>query len=201
MQITQIDLPDVDPARLKAAVRAAMEQQTEEMATPSVAPGVLKVKLPSLERLRVGAQEAQADGDPSELARYFQALVELGYLVAAADGLADEERQVLAELVEHATGKAVDQPALKLHFQDLEEGVGMLGRKERMQRAAAEFEDHVSRCEAISFAALVAVADGKLGAAEARALLELGEIFGLSEGEVRAVLGQVVQSIRLGLAE
>ena len=199
--MTQIDLSDVEPGRLKAAVRTAMERQTDDMATPSVAPGVLKVKLPSLERLKAGAREAQAEGDVTELARYFQALVELGYLVASADGLADEERQVLAELVEHATGRAVDQAALKLHFADLDAAVEMLGRKERMQRAASEFEDHVSRCEAISFAALVAVADGKLAHTEERALLELGEIFGLSEGEVGAVLGQVVQSIRLGLAE
>jgi tellurite resistance protein len=66
-----------------------------------------------------------AQGEGAE-ARYFQSILELGYLVASADGLAEEEKNALADLLEQVTGKVIDQGQLKLHFQDLEDGCQML---------------------------------------------------------------------------
>ena len=75
----------------------------------------------------------------------------------------------------------------------------MLGRRERLARVASNFEDLASREEAISFAALIAIADGRLAEPETNALLELGTHFSFSEGQVKALLAQVVGSIKLAL--
>ena len=48
----------------------------------------------------------------------------------------------------------------------------------------------------MSFATLIAIADGKLAPPEANVLLELGDHFAFSEGEVQAVVRQVVASLR-----
>ena len=160
-------------------------------------------RLPNAARLIHGAEESlkeHAENPPPD-AEYFQSLLELGYLVASADGLAPEERAALAKLVEHATGSVVEQEALQRHFNDLDACSATLGRRERLGRVAANFEDLAAREEAISFAALIAIADGKLAQPEAQVLVELGEHFSFSETDVKAVLGQVVADIRLALEE
>ena len=70
-----------------------------------------------------------------------------------------------------------------------------------MGRVAANFEDLSAREEAITFAALIAIADGKLARPEAQVLVELGEHFKFSETDVQAVLAQVVAGIKLALEE
>ena len=198
--LLELDLDEVDPERLQAAVCAALEHQTAEVAAPSVSPRSLTGRLPSTQQLRVGAEETvKEDTDDAQAAEYFQSLLELGYLVASADGLASEEREALAKLVEQATGAVVEREAVERHFNDLGGGAEVLGRRERLARVASNIEDSVAREEAISFAALIAIADGKLTEPEARLLLELGEHFSFSEGKVKAVLGRVVDSIKLAL--
>jgi tellurite resistance protein len=190
MSSLALDLPSTEPDRLRAAVRSAFG---------TLAPS--SEGLPTRDRLRAGAEQVQKDEtSESEAARYFQALLEVGYLVASADGFADEERQALAELLEDATGRAVDQSVLKLHFQDLDQAVQMLGRHERLRRAAADFEDIGSREEALGFATLVAVADGIFAEPEAQALLELGGFMELSEQQIRGVVDRVVARIKKALA-
>jgi tellurite resistance protein len=156
--------------------------------------------MPSTARMRLGAQETLKDeAQDLRAAEYFQSLLEIGYLVASADGLADEERDALAKLMEQVSGSVVELQMLKQHLCDLDGSAAVLGRRERLARVAASFEDDRSREEAISFAALVAVADGKLAGPEASVLLELGQHFAFSAGDVQAVASQVVASIKLAL--
>jgi len=194
---TRVDLPDVGPEKLGAAVRAVLGHQSAAM--PDSAVDVLRLlgRLPTAAQLKAGAAEAVKDegGDPLA-AEYFQSLLELGYLAASADGLADEERDALALLVEHATDSAVDREVLQLHFNDLDEGSEMLGRRERLARVAANLESNRAQQEGMSFAALVAIADGKLEEAEMAVLLELGQHFSLAAEQVHDVINAVAANIK-----
>jgi tellurite resistance protein len=182
-----VQLPEVAPARLAAAVHAVL--------TGDAARGAA---LPSADHLRAGAAATTGDaGGPA--ARRFQALLELGYLAASADGLDAGEREALARLLEQVTGAAVDRDTLELHFRDLDEAVAMLGRRERLARVAAELDDGDEPSEALGFAALVAMADGRLGAAELDVLVELGASLALGAGEVRAVVDQVAASLEMAV--
>ena len=171
------------PARLRDAVKRVLTEQSD--------------RFPGTEKLRAGAVESVKDeATDAGAALYFQSLLELGYLVASADGLAEDERVALAQLVEHATDAAVDRDALMIHFADLEATCEMLGRRERLVRTAANFEGADARNEAISFATLVAIADGKLNSDEAEVLHELGRHFSLSGARVQGVIDDVARSIR-----
>src|SRR5262245_45778790 len=175
MSIKVTDLRHVGPERLGRAVQLMIERQS---AGPSS-----RHSLPGRDQLRAGADATRGGGDDQQ-ARMFQSILELGYLVASADGFADEERQALAALLEQATGAAVNREELELHFHDLDDAVAMLGRRERLRRAAADFDDALGRTHAISFTALIAVADGVLGQPEIEALAELGKCFELPVSEV-----------------
>jgi tellurite resistance protein len=186
-----VELPSADPSLLRAAVRRAF----------ATAPDSPASTVPPPARLRAGAEQVQSDEtSDSEASRYFQALLEIGYLVASADGLAAEERQALAELLEEATGKAVDQAALKLHFEDLDQAVAMLGRHERLRRSAADLEELGAREEALGFATLVAIADGSFAEPEAEALVELGRDLAFSDEQIRSLVDQVVSQLKHALA-
>ena len=152
----------------------------------------------SSSRLRSGAEHTRANSENSAT-RYFQALLEVGYLVASADGLSDEERHALGELLEQVSGSAVDRESFELHFRDLDDACSALGRRERLRRTAEEFEDRAAREEALGFGILVASADGKFARPEADALLELSDHFGFSEQETRAIVERVVERVKRAL--
>ena len=157
-------------------------------------------RFPSLAQLKAGAQESvKESAQDAQAARRYQSLLELGYLVASADGLADEEREVLALLLERASDRVVDRKMLQLHFSDLDATIDALGRRERLGRVAADFESFEEREEAISFAALVAMADGAVEQPEMRALLDLGERFSLSAEDVYALVDRVAAGINEAL--
>jgi len=186
-----VDLPSADPSRLRAAVRRAFAAAADTPAST----------VPPPARLRAGAEQVKSDEtSASDDARYFQALLEIGYLVASADGLAAEERQALAELLEEATGKTVDQAVLRLHFEDLDQAVAMLGRHERLRRSAADLEELGAREEALGFATLVAIADGSFAEPEAQALIELGRDLAFSDEQIRSLVDQVVSQVKQALA-
>jgi tellurite resistance protein len=184
-----IDLSELGVDRLRAAIRAQFQ----------AAPAALSGRLPSLDRLEQGAQATLAESEP-DASIHFQSMLELGYLVASADGFAEEERHALAQLLEAVSGAAIDQAALELHFRDLDDAIEALGRRERLRRAAADFEDGVSRGEALGFAALVALADGRLAEPEATALTEMGAHFGLSESQVAESVERVVSDLKSQLS-
>ena len=178
-----VELPAVAPARFAAAVRAMLGEGGE------MAP------LPSSARLEADAAAAVVDGGDADGSRRFQALVELGYLAASADGLDPAERDALATLIERLTGAAVDHGTLDRHLCDLDAAAAMLGRRERLARVAADLGDGDKRDEALGFAALIAMADGRLHAEELAVLDELGGCFGLATSEVRAIVDRVADAV------
>jgi tellurite resistance protein len=188
-----VDLTHVGPQRLQAAICALIEGQAAETLTRS------GHHLPSTASLREGAVAVRGESDDPR-SRRFQSMLELGYLVASADGFAEAERHALAALLEQVTGAAVNHDELELHFKDLDEACDILGRHERLRRAAADFEDTIGRDEALGFAALVAVADGQLADPEMSALSELGRCFDIREHDVEAIVDGVVQDIERVIA-
>ena len=139
-----------------------------------------------------------SDGNADASARAFQTVLELGYLVASADGFADAERESLSKLLESITGAALDHATLTLHFLDLDEAVGSLGRRERLARVAADIEGAAAE-EAVSLAALIAIADGQLSASELSVLEELGEHVSLGVERVREIVDDMAQRVEAKL--
>ena len=126
---------------------------------------------------------------------HFLAVLELAYLVASADGLEAAERAVIADLLEKATGRAIDHRAFDAHFYDLDAAVVMLGRRERLARTAAELDTPQTRADAIRFAALVAMADGSLREPEFAVLCEAGSYFDWANERVRALVDDAVARV------
>ena len=193
------ELPPCDPAEMAAAVRAAMEQQAVDVAAPSVGPRALAGRLPTMDVLEHGATQLVMDSpEDAEAARYFAALVEVCYLVAAADGLQDEER--VATLMQHVTGATIDDAFLAEMFDGFERALASAGLEQRLDAVAEEFEDFMAREEAMSFAALVAISDRVLDRKEVAVLTALGRRFDFSTGEVEAVIAAVAKTLARSLA-
>ncbi len=185
MAAMEVDFSQVDAAKLQSAIEATLTRASDN--------------LPTSARLKQGA-ELTRDNPEDEVSKYFQAILEVSYLVASADGFADEERSALARLLESVTQSAVDHDTLELHFKDLDDACEMLGRRERLRRAAEDFGDETARQQALCFAALVAMADGKLAQAEASALSDLGHHLGCEPDQVSALTQQMAQTVRAALA-
>ncbi len=185
MAAMEVDLTEYDTAKLRSAIETTLTRASDS--------------LPTSARLSEGAKVIQENPE-EEVAKYFQAILEVSYLVASADGFADEERSALAALLESVTQAAVDHDTLELHFRDLDDACEMLGRRERLRRAAEDFGDGAARQQALCFAALVAMADGKLEQSEASALSELGHHLGCSPEQVSALTQQMAQTVRAALA-
>ncbi len=183
-----ITLPSTTPEAMRAAVATVLEARSD---TSPVADGH---HLPSAERLRTTAQ----DGDSQS---FFSAALEAAYLVAAADGVDDGERALLGELVHKVTGVAVHADELAEHFAQFEAAARASSRTARLEAVTARLDGFIEREEALGFAALVAMADQHFARKEARALIELGETFGFSAGEVQALLQSLVAAIEKALAE
>jgi tellurite resistance protein len=190
MALKAVDLTHVGSERLRAAMRTTIEQQAAQV-TPDH-------HIPSSVRLQQSATAAIQQSNEAE-ARYFQSILELAYLVASSDGFVEAEQRALADLLEQVTGAAVSHAALELHFKDLEDACSVLGRKERLRRAAADFDDAIGRDEALGFAALVALADGKLREPEAEALLELAHCLEFEQHEAQNIVDAVVIQIQKAL--
>lgn len=185
MSLPTVDLTQHGAVKVRAAIQAAVEHASAGT-------------LPTTGALKQGAEATLAERqEPGST--YFVSILELAYLVASADGFAEEERHALADLLERLTGSAVSHDALELHFKDLDEACEMLGRRERLRRAAEDFGEPSRQGEALGFAAVVAIADGKLAAPESQALLELGSHFGLSPEQVAQAVNGVVQRVRAEL--
>ena len=148
------------------------------------------------ERLHQCAVAAVTEAEmKSAAARRFQILLELGYLVASADGLADAERASLAHLLETVTQRAIDMSTLDEHFQDLDQGVAMLGRLHRLAASAATLEDPHAAEEAIVLVTLISLADGELARPEYEVIEGLGKYAKLDAARVEALVRGVGQQI------
>ena len=129
-------------------------------------------------------------------ANRFMAALELGYLAASADGLEYTERAALANTLEHVTGIGFDHETFAAHFADLDEAVASLGRRERLARTAAEFDNDDARADAIRFAALVAMCDGTLRAPELEVLNEAGAHFSWNAEKIHGLVNEAAARVR-----
>lgn len=147
-------------------------------------------------RLAAGASQSLVDepSDPST-ARWFQSLVELAWLVSSADGFDPAERASMATLLATVTGKSVDEPTLELHLGELAQQVDIMGRSQRLARAAAELADQSAGDDALAFAALVAMADGRLEQIELDALVALGSYVSIDAARVRALVTALAKDV------
>jgi tellurite resistance protein len=184
-----ISLPDATPAAMLAAVTAVLDSRTDSPASST--PG--ERHFPSAERFRASAASSSHE-------RFFLASLEAAYLVAAADGVDDRERAALGELVRRVTGLDVDSGVLAEHFATFEAAARASSRAARLEAVTDRLNGFVEREEALGFAALVAMADQHFARKEARALIELGETFGFSVGEVQALLESLVGAIERALS-
>jgi tellurite resistance protein len=169
-------LPETSPTKLRSALRAALASESPHLSADAAL-----------------AQKDEPAG--AERARHFRALLEAGYLVASADGLQDDERHALAELLEEASAAAFDRASFELYFRDMDDAVAMLGRRERLRRTAEEFSEPGAREEALGFALLVAIGDGKLAAPELAVLFELGETLGYSKPALEQRFEQTISRV------
>ncbi len=126
----------------------------------------------------------------------FMAALELGYLAASADGLDERERETIATTLEKVTGIGFDHDSFSAHFADLDGAVEVLGRRERLARTAAEFENDDTRADAIKFAALVAMADGTLHETELVVLCEAGGHFKWPDDKIRSLVTEAAARVR-----
>ncbi len=185
-------LPTTSRQAVTRAVRRAIEQQAGDVAAPSVGPRKLSGRLPAANKLAGGAEMlAKRSSEDAEAARYFSAMLEASYLVAAADGLAEEERTALCDLIDYTTRSALKRKRLDGLFDEMAQLLADQGLEARLDAVAAELEDFMAREEALSFAALVAIADTVLAPREAATLIALGKRFDFSPGEVQAVVDVV----------
>ena len=125
----------------------------------------------------------------------FLSALELGYLAASADGLDARERDVLASVLERASGNTIDHAAFEAHFADLDATVASLGRRERLARSAADFDTEEARQDAVRLAALIAMADGALHPSELSVLTELAAHFEWPPDRVRSLVDGVVAQL------
>ncbi len=195
-----LKLPKLPPTNREAvtrAVRRAIEQQAADVAAPSVGPRKLSGRLPSANKLAGGAEKlARRSSEDGEAARTFGAMLEICYLVAAADGLAEEERTALCDLIDYTTRSALKRARLDALFDEMAQLLADQGLEARLDAAAAKLDDFMVREEALSFAALVAIADSVLAPKEAATLIALGKRFDFSVGEVQAVVDVVATTLQ-----
>lgn len=194
------ELPDCDSETLAAAVRTLMVKQAGDVATPSVGPRALMARLPKIDRMEHGAEQLFSSMPPTSLedeavGRYFSAIVEACYLVGVADGFADEERGAVADLIGFATGDVFNRERAISVFEAYAKLLAEQGLEARLDAVASRLDDFVAREEAMSFAALVAVADRELADKEAVMLMALANRLDFSRGEVQAVVKQVAVTL------
>lgn len=180
------ELPAATPQALQAAVRAVIDAQPPDPSGTG-GPKTLGGRLPQRERL-LGDAEA-----------YHEALLEAVYAVAAADGLADDEREALSTLVSSALDRT--EKELESMFTSFGESLSRDGLQVMLGNVAGRLKSFEAREEVLTFAALIAVSDRELGVAEADALLELGSHFGFGTNEVQNVVDEVAERLTRRLQE
>lgn len=193
-KLTLPEFPSVDRTRYGAAVRTLIEQQARDAAAPSVGPLSLSGRIPKLSALESGAAQSS---EQASVAQYFLGMLEAAFLVAAIDGgVSEAERAALGDLIAQVTNDPDGAKGLSALFDRFGADLTREGMPERLRAVAAHFEDFMAREEALSFATLIALADGSISRKEARGLIELAEHLGYSVGEVQALLDSIATSLK-----
>jgi tellurite resistance protein len=193
MKLNLPDLIGVEPERLRGAVKAVVAQQVRDVAAPSLGP----MDLEGTVAPRRFTAEPSLGANPDEVAaaRHFVALMEAAYLVATSDGMSDAERQTLVDLIAYLTGDSTSPTVVTQMMAGFQALLDREGLSARLQHVAAQFDDFMAREEALSFAALVLIADGSISRKEVRGLIELAEVLGYSVGEAQAAIELVARSV------
>jgi tellurite resistance protein len=194
------DLPECDALTLARAVRRVMEKQAGEVATPSVGPRALMARLPRIDRMERGAEQLFSSIPPAShedeaAGKYFSAIIESCVMVAAADGLAGEERDAVIELIRLSTGEDMGSDRAGELFDAYAGLLEEQGLETRLDAVAERLDDFLARQEAMGFAALVAIADRELADREFVVLMALAKRLDFSRGEVEAVIRQVAAEL------
>ncbi|MEM1033439.1 MAG: hypothetical protein AAF928_09425 [Myxococcota bacterium] len=189
------ELPSCSPEVYASALHDVIAQLVDEVATPAVGPRALLNRLPRVQTPEAGGlfeTQPPHSAEDAEAGKYFSAVVETCYLVAAADDMAEVERAAVTQLVRCATGGGLDDPeAVFAAYRSLLEAEGLEARLD----AVAEKLDFMAREEAMSFAATIAIADRKLARVEGVVLMALAKRFDYSPGMVQASVAQVAQRL------
>jgi len=195
------ELPSCSPEVYADALNAVIAQQVSEAAAPSVGPRALLGRLPKVEKVEGGdlfETVPPTSAEDAEAGKYFSAVVEACYLVAAADGMAEVERAAVRHLIQCATGGGLDEPdAVFDAYGQLLETQGL---EARLDAVAAKLDDFMAREEAMGFAASIAVADRELARNEGVVLMALAKRFDYSPGEVQASVSQVAKKLSVAIA-
>jgi len=112
-------------------------------------------------------------------------------IVAQADGpLSDGERDQITQMYESLTGQSLDAETLRGERDWLAEN----GVDAAIRTIGEHIDSRSDRELLVSFAALVAAAEGGVNAPEGGALQKLGQGLGFSQLEVQQLLGKAMQA-------
>ncbi|MGE0323851.1 MAG: hypothetical protein AB7S68_16185 [Polyangiaceae bacterium] len=154
----------------------------------------LSGRLPSKQSLLAGQQALRAAPESAD-ARAQRALLECALIVASADELTAEEQTALERLFQQVLG---DPEAAQL-VQQLQAELDAEGVERSLSRVAKDLVTFEQREQALSFAALAAIADRELAEPEADRLLDLGARFGFGVGEVQRLVDRVAKALKSAL--
>ena len=134
--------------------------------------------------------------DPLAVA-LFEAIVEGAYLVAAADGVVDEEeRRTFERVVTAACGGAVSHKTIAGLVADLADQLSEDGLERRVQAVGAQVHKPEHGREVLRVAALLAHASQGVSAVERDVLGKLARSCGLAEAEVGDAIAAVEKVLR-----
>jgi tellurite resistance protein len=129
--------------------------------------------------------------DPIAVA-LFESIVEGAYLVAAADGVVDEEeRKTFERVVVAACGGAVAPQQLSALVSDLSDQLAEDGVDRRVQMLSKQVTKKDHAREVLRIAALLAMASENVSDVERSVLTKLANACGLAESEVDTALQDV----------
>lgn len=194
-------LPRKTPGELRQALDHVIEaalsrsgQSAQQSAVESRGVRSLSGRLPSKQSLREG-QLALREQPESDDAQAQRALLDCALIVASADRLAADEVTALESLFEHVLGDPEAAPLVQTLLGELQ----VLGVERSLSRVAARLVSFEQREQALSFAALAAIADRELAEEEADRLLDLGARFGFGVSEVQRLVDRVAKALRAAL--
>lgn len=133
--------------------------------------------------------------DPVAVA-LFESIVEGAYLVAAADGVVDdEERQAFERVVATACGGAVAPQQIAALVSDLGDQLEEDGVDRRVEMLAKQVTKKDHALEVLRIAALLAQASESVGSEERAVLTKLAVGLGLAAGDVDAAIADVKDAL------
>lgn len=171
----------------------------------STKPGVLAdpAKPVSILSLAAASYGARPDDDATVPTGFdpvavalFESIVEGAYLVAAADGVVDdEERKTFERVVATACGGAVAPQQIAALVSDLGDQLAEDGVDRRVEMLAKQVTKKDHALEVLRIAALLAQASENVGAEERAVLTKLAVGLGLAAGDVDAALADVKDAL------